>query len=233
MARGLVLRSILAVLVLGGILGYEYDYDDFHHGHGVESDLDDEDLQFVTCGSVIQLIHKATSYRLHSHPINYGSGSGQMSVTGFKDIADNNNYWIVREAHGETPCKQGEKIAKGSTIRLKHQSTGAWLHSHRHKSPYGTGQEVSCYGEEHRSDTGDNWDVLFKGPFWKREGDFRLQHKDTSMFLSSHRKTFSSPIPGQYEIYGSPKRGTENLWKLGEGLFWASETEENQMMDEL
>jgi hypothetical protein len=35
----------------------------------------------VTCGSAIKIIHEETSYLLHSHDINYGSGSRQQSVT--------------------------------------------------------------------------------------------------------------------------------------------------------
>ncbi len=37
----------------------------------------------VTCGSVVKLKHKATGARLHSHQVNYATGSGQQSVTGF------------------------------------------------------------------------------------------------------------------------------------------------------
>ena len=35
----------------------------------------------VTCGSAIKLVHEETNYELHSHDINYGSGSRQQSVT--------------------------------------------------------------------------------------------------------------------------------------------------------
>jgi hypothetical protein len=42
-------------------------------------------------------------------------------------------------------------------IRLQHQSTKYYLHSHLHQSPLTKQQEVSCYGPE--SDTGDNWKV--------------------------------------------------------------------------
>lgn len=50
----------------------------------------------VTCGSVVKLLHVGTQYRLHSHEIPYGSGSGQQSVTSFPRGDDANSYWIVR-----------------------------------------------------------------------------------------------------------------------------------------
>lgn len=37
----------------------------------------------VTMLSAVQLLH-SSGYRLHSHPISYGSGSGQQSVTALK-----------------------------------------------------------------------------------------------------------------------------------------------------
>lgn len=52
----------------------------------------------VTCGSVVKLKHVATGFDLHSHEISYGSGSGQQSVTGFKDTSDANSLWFVTGA---------------------------------------------------------------------------------------------------------------------------------------
>ena len=48
----------------------------------------------VTYGSVIKLQHERTKYRLHSHEVPYGSGSGQQSVTGFPGVEDANSYWV-------------------------------------------------------------------------------------------------------------------------------------------
>ncbi|ONK60439.1 uncharacterized protein A4U43_C08F18470, partial [Asparagus officinalis] len=47
----------------------------------------------VTYGSLIKLMHEKTKFRLHSHDVPYGSGSGQQSVTGFPDVDDANSYW--------------------------------------------------------------------------------------------------------------------------------------------
>ena len=45
-------------------------------------------------------------FRLHSHEVAYGSGSGQQSVTVKKSVDDNNSLWTV---HGDLKngCKSG------------------------------------------------------------------------------------------------------------------------------
>jgi len=48
----------------------------------------------VTYGSVLKLQHERTKFRLHSHEVPYGSGSGQQSVTGFPGVEDANSYWV-------------------------------------------------------------------------------------------------------------------------------------------
>ena len=75
---------------------------------------------FVTCGSAVKLRHHATDVRLHSHPVGYGSGSGQQSVTGHPDQDENGGYWLVKEAHGATSgCPRGQVIKNGDMIRLE------------------------------------------------------------------------------------------------------------------
>lgn len=39
-------------------------------------------------------MHEKTKFRLHSHDVPYGSGSGQQSVTGFPGVVDSNSYWV-------------------------------------------------------------------------------------------------------------------------------------------
>ncbi|ETP28386.1 hypothetical protein F442_22319 [Phytophthora nicotianae P10297] len=38
-------------------------------------------FEHVTCGSSVKLVHGPSRYRMHSHEIQYGSGSGQQSAT--------------------------------------------------------------------------------------------------------------------------------------------------------
>lgn len=83
-------------------------------------------FQFVTCGTVLKLIHVDTSIRLHSHDVKYGSGSGQQvhpmqscyvtkslgivytqSVTGVTNADDVNSYWVVKGKHGAEQCVRG------------------------------------------------------------------------------------------------------------------------------
>ncbi|MBA0789925.1 hypothetical protein Gohar_014604 [Gossypium harknessii] len=48
----------------------------------------------ITYGTVLKLMHEKTKFRLHSHDVPYGSGSGQQSVTGFPNVDDSNSYWV-------------------------------------------------------------------------------------------------------------------------------------------
>lgn len=49
----------------------------------------------ITYGTVLKLMHERTKFRLHSHDVPYGSGSGQQSVTGFPNVDDANSYWVL------------------------------------------------------------------------------------------------------------------------------------------
>lgn len=60
----------------------------------------------VTCGSTIKLANQATGYRLHSHGVTYGSGSGQQSITAFPEPNDSNSFWLVQAGNGKS-CKRG------------------------------------------------------------------------------------------------------------------------------
>ena len=118
----------------------------------------------VTCGSALKLKHAATSFALNSQPIAYASGSGQQSVTAIaNDGGETDTYWIVHGAHGET-CERGTGFAHGAKSRLLHANTRAWWHSDAPRSPVGGNQEVSAYGNDDTSDTGDHWVVEFKSP---------------------------------------------------------------------
>ncbi|KAG5537437.1 hypothetical protein RHGRI_024757 [Rhododendron griersonianum] len=94
----------------------------------------------ITYGSVIKIMHERTLFRLHSHDVPYGSGSGQQSVTGFPNVDDSNSYWIVRPVPDSG--KQGDAIKSGAIFRLQHMRTRKWLHSHLHASPISGNLEV-------------------------------------------------------------------------------------------
>ncbi|KAI8896792.1 MIR motif-containing protein [Globomyces pollinis-pini] len=176
----------------------------------------EKEFESVTCGSQIKLTHQQTGYKLHSHDVKYGSGSGQQSVTGFSKGNDPNSYFVV---FGELnqDCERGKIIECGSTIRLKHQRTQKFLHSHLIHSPLSQQQEVSAHDS---LDSGDNWLVKCNTKTWKREKVINLQHVDTKVFLSaSGRYAFGNPINGQLEVCGRKYAGNDEQWIAQEGIY--------------
>ncbi|KAI7753664.1 hypothetical protein M8C21_015806, partial [Ambrosia artemisiifolia] len=174
----------------------------------------------ITYGSALKLMHEKTRFRLHSHDVPYGSGSGQQSVTGFPNVDDANSYWIVRPTP-ETSAKQGDAIKSGSIIRLQHMRTRRWLHSHLHASPISGNLEVSCFGDDGNSDTGDYWrlEIEGKGKTWRQDQRIRLFHVDTSGYLHSHDKKYSRIAGGQQEVCGVREKRADNVWLAVEGVY--------------
>ncbi|PRQ26899.1 putative glycosyltransferase 39 [Rosa chinensis] len=174
----------------------------------------------ITYGTVLKLMHERTKFRLHSHDVPYGSGSGQQSVTGFPNVDDANSYWIVRPQL-ETSARQGDSIPSGTIVRLHHMRTRKWLHSHLHASPISGNQEISCFGGEHESDTGDHWRVMIEGSgkTWKQDQRVRLQHVDTGAYLHSHDKKYQRIAGGQQEVCGVRDKRADNVWLAAEGVY--------------
>ncbi|KAL3683201.1 hypothetical protein R1sor_001223 [Riccia sorocarpa] len=177
----------------------------------------------VTYGSLIKLQHDRTKYRLHSHEVPYGTGSGQQSVTGFPGGEDANSYWIVKPIAG-AKVKQGEVVTDGSVIRFFHPRTRKWLHSHLHASPITGNYEVSAFGSDEQSDTGDHWKLIIEGKakVWLRDQKVRFLHVDTGGYLHSHDKKYSRIVSGQQEVCGIPKKNSDNLWFAAEGVYFPS-----------
>ncbi|XP_057527463.1 stromal cell-derived factor 2-like protein [Amaranthus tricolor] len=177
----------------------------------------------VTYGSVVKLMHERTKFRLHSHDVPYGSGSGQQSVTGFPNVDDANSYWVVKPIP-DTSVKQGDTIKSGTIIRLQHMKTRKWLHSHLHASPISGNLEVSCFGGDTTSDTGDHWklEIEGKGKIWRQDQKVRLQHVDTKGYLHSHDKKYQRIAGGQQEVCGVKEKGRDNIWLAAEGVYLPS-----------
>ncbi|KAJ3080162.1 Stromal cell-derived factor 2-like protein 1, partial [Rhizoclosmatium hyalinum] len=106
----------------------------------------EKEFEAVTCGSSIKLAHSPTGYRLHSHQVTYGTGSGQQSVTGFAAGDDTNSLFVVEHGVDSPFCKRGQPVKCGDSVRLQHINTKNRLHSHAHVSPLSNNQEVSAYG---------------------------------------------------------------------------------------
>ncbi|ERN18643.1 stromal cell-derived factor 2-like protein [Amborella trichopoda] len=174
----------------------------------------------ITYGTVLKLAHEKTKFRLHSHDVPYGSGSGQQSVTGFPNVDDSNSYWIVKP-EPDTSAKQGDPIKSGTIIRLQHMKTQKWLHSHLHRSPISGNMEVSCFGGPGESDTGDYWRVEIEGSgkTWRQDQRIRLKHVDTGGYLHSHDKKYTRIAGGQQEVCGVKEKRPDNVWLAAEGVY--------------
>ncbi|KAI9281877.1 MIR motif-containing protein [Sporodiniella umbellata] len=178
-----------------------------------------EGFEKVSCASIIKLGNNVNGFKLHSHSVTYGSGSGQQSVTGFPESNDANSFWIIKGAFGHV-CNRGEPVPCGSIIRLKHANTKGYLHSHLHSSPLSKQQEVSCFDGE---DEGDDWEVKCSGTHWLREEPVQLVHKQTSAYLTgSESHTFGQPIPGQIEIAAYKSSSKHSRWVAQEGVYFSS-----------
>ncbi|KAI8613417.1 MIR motif-containing protein [Chytriomyces sp. MP71] len=181
----------------------------------------EKEFEAVTCGSSVKLAHAATGYRLHSHQVTYGSGSGQQSVTGFNGGDDPNSLFVVDSAFGAKQCKRGSPFKCDDIVRLNHLTTKKYLHSHAHVSPLSNQQEVSAYEFTNNE---DNWKVICndkKDKVWKRESKVRLHHIATQKYLSASSKyQFRNPIPGQLEVCGAKSAGNNELWQVQEGIFF-------------
>lgn len=173
---------------------------------------------FVTCGSVIKLVNKAYTVRLHSHEVTYGSGSGQQSVTGFRHETDSNSYWWLRGVQED--CSRGDSVMCGQDVLLTHINTMKNLHSHNHRAPLSNNQEVSAYGADGDGDTMDVWTVICSGNNpWRRETAVKLKHKGTQKYLAASGQQFNRPISGQMEIVAQAKAGGATEWRVAEGVF--------------
>jgi dolichyl-phosphate-mannose--protein O-mannosyl transferase len=65
-----------------------------------------------------------TGFKLHSHEIKYGTGSGQQSVTGFMNGDDPNSYFQIKSNFDQPTQKElgyvsGKPVVCGDTIRLQ------------------------------------------------------------------------------------------------------------------
>lgn len=62
-------------------------------------------------------------------------------------------------------------MKNGAQVRLQHAVTQRWLHSHHFSSPLSNNQEVSCFGSNEESDSGDVWVIEWddKSKEWERD----------------------------------------------------------------
>jgi len=136
----------------------------------------------VRYGSKIALKHNMTGRLLRYNTGNPRSNtSGQNIVVAGGWTVSDSEYWQVVGSG-----TAGNVISYGSTIRLKHISSGHMLHSHDHRSICSGQQEVSGFSS---TDENDDWVVeRWEGGSgdWVAEEGFRLVHAKTRVHLHSH-----------------------------------------------
>eukprot|EP00923_Selenidium_pygospionis_P024248 GHVN01042088.1.p1 GENE.GHVN01042088.1~~GHVN01042088.1.p1 ORF type:complete len:189 (+),score=20.68 GHVN01042088.1:192-758(+) len=96
----------------------------------------------VTYGSVSEMIHKPTGYKLSSGRISWGSGSGNQAVTAVSEAFSRSSLWVIKEGYGLPPIGAGEVVNCSSVIRLEHVLSERNLHAVRLKSPISPNYEV-------------------------------------------------------------------------------------------
>jgi len=173
---------------------------------------------FVTCGSVVKLKNSGFQSRLHSHKVEYGSGSRQQSVTGVSSETSGNSYWWILGANEENEetqggCLRGESVKCGSKITLTHINTSKKLRTHKYKSPLSNNQEVAADGQ------GTKWKVVCEGAtLWQRDNAVSFYDDETKVWLGLSGKQFNRPIRGHMEVVGSSTKSAA-YWQAVEGVF--------------
>jgi dolichyl-phosphate-mannose-protein mannosyltransferase len=203
----------------------------------------------VAFGSKITI--RSSSYGagiLHSHVQTYPEGSKQQQITLYGH-SDENNDWIVHRSYNITNNESGNPIKKleplytdedyeveflkdGDHIRLNHNSTGKYLHSHfiggRVTS---TDFEVSGYGTASFKDPNDIWVVEVAEDNYKGEGQenrivrslftqFRLKHLETGCYLRASGKLYPEwgfrhgEVSCKPNLKGKDLKKKEFLWNI-------------------
>ena len=174
----------------------------------------DKSQVFVNYYNMIKLQNVKTKVVLSSIEFHYTSGSSQQIVRGIKKPTLAETYWTVFPLPNETSIPQGRPVECGSTIRLQHAATQAWLHSHLIPGHFGYGYEVSGFDS---SDSGDFWRLHCEAG-WSADAVVRLQHVDTGMFLAANESSvYPDENGGGYEVAAT--EGGNDEWIVCGGFF--------------
>ncbi|KAL0217760.1 hypothetical protein RCL1_008609 [Eukaryota sp. TZLM3-RCL] len=121
----------------------------------------------IPCNSRIRLLHLNTKKRLHSHLFT-SPLSGQQEVSCF-DGLDTGDNWII-----ECDAKSGPTWRRDRAIRLRHEDTNNYLHSHdvSYNAPIHGQREVTCY--QTKKDSNNLWKAeegIYFGSWGSDEGE--------------------------------------------------------------
>ena len=179
----------------------------------------------IGCGFALRIASASTGFKLHSHHINYGTGSGQQVVSTINEMNDPGSLWVIKEPFGERPCTTGKRVACGQRIRLEHLTSGRNLHSDKEfQSPLGNKQEVSVFGFNGNGDISDDWIIECADDgqdFLKGSTIFYLRHAETEDYLyTDNQFTYTQencrncPIIGQREVSAAERRDKFCEWQI-------------------
>ncbi|WP_315096139.1 MIR domain-containing protein [uncultured Cellulomonas sp.] len=165
----------------------------------------------VSTGDTVKLSHVWTGLTLHSHdrPYTHRGTDGHQQVTCFGGSDDNDRWLLV----GTGGTAAGTALRDGSVVRLRHLSTGRWLHSAAGvPSPLSGQQEVSAVDTP---DATADWriEVVDERP-WTAGARVRLVHVATDAALHSHRATDPRLTAGQQEVTAYPGRDVNDWWTV-------------------
>jgi dolichyl-phosphate-mannose-protein mannosyltransferase len=186
---------------------------------------------------------------LHSHPHYSPNGSKQQHITTYLHSDDNNNWLIHRSYEASSQGLPTEPfyqlddytlhmLKSGDEIRLYHEPTGKYLHSHAILAPISpTEYEVSAYGGTSFQDSNDIWIVEVAKDMYKGKSEpgqvhslyssLRFRHKATGCYLMKSNNVLPSWGFSQGEVVCRPnlKAGSKQL--LSSALLWNVESTMN------
>jgi dolichyl-phosphate-mannose--protein O-mannosyl transferase len=169
----------------------------------------------VQDGETIVIMHKLTNKSLHSHSINYSSGTRQQEVTGYWG-RDPNDYWTINHTNRDLV---GTGFSNGDIVTIIHKQTNHSLHSHNARSPVTGQQEVTGYSGR---DSNDNWKLESisggtadncEDGYLRVGSQFKLIHVNTNHALHSHGINLRTGSR-QQEVTGYSGRDDNDWWVL-------------------
>ena len=223
------------------------------------TDLGKSPLQ-VAYGSKITI--RSSAYGagiLHSHVQTYPEGSKQQQITLYGHN-DENNEWIVHRTYEIEKDEEGNPLKKltplfsdedyqieylkdGDQVRLYHNSTGKYLHSHFIGARVtSTDYEVSGYGMLGFEDPNDIWVVEIVDDKYSGEGkeekivrslftQMRLRHNVTGCYLRSSGQSYPEWGFRHGEVSCKPNMKPEQMGMKKEFL-WNVESHYNPHLPE-
>lgn len=175
----------------------------------------------VKYGIPVKIRHAETNVLLHSHPVNYTSGSNQQEVSCHHSEYQNN--WFIPKGpttkDNRWACKISTQIKNGDIIRLEHLVTRKNLHVAPDALSTSSGLlEVSSFGLGGVGDVDDDWKVEIlnkaEGEAWISTDAFRLINVSTNAAL--HSSKGHQTETGQQEVTASADQDINSVWIVHE-----------------